>query len=74
MIRNFPKLPVTVKDNQYGYMPAKTYYYIVDADGLIYHSGDDRWRSKCLIQLWSYAYRDKTIADQHANNFNNENN
>lgn len=66
---NFPTLPVSIKSNQYGF-PCKTYYYIIDANGLIFHEGDCKWRKKCLIQLWTYAYRDKDKANKQVNYFN----
>lgn len=52
---NTPTLPLTVKSNQYSY-PCKTYYYIVDASGLIYHYSDGKWRAKSLMELWTHAY------------------
>ncbi len=47
--------------NQYGFMPAKTYYYIVDADGFIFHQ-DKKWRKKCLVEMNKYAYRTESSA------------
>lgn len=47
---------MTVKSNQYDAFPCKTYYYIED-NGYIWHHSDNRWRKKCLIQLWSYGYQ-----------------
>lgn len=61
MISETPTLPLSVKSNQYGAFPAKTYYYIVDANGLIFHQ-DKKWRSKCLIEITKYAYRTESSA------------
>lgn len=61
-----PVYPITVKGNQYGF-PGKTYYYVVDATGKIYHHSDKVWRKKYLIQLWSYGFRS---LDEVKNHFN----
>lgn len=50
-----PTLPLSIKSNQYGYSPAKTYFYIVDANNLIFHR-DKKWRKKSLIEMNKYAY------------------
>lgn len=56
-----PTLPLSIKSNQYGAFPCKTYYYITDANGLIFHQ-DKKWRSKCLIEMNKYAYRTESSA------------
>lgn len=53
---------MTVKSNQYGAFPCKTYYYIED-NGYTWHHSDNRWRKKELIQLWSYANEYKEAAE-----------
>jgi hypothetical protein len=44
-----------IKSNQYGF-PCKTYWYIVDGEGKIYHYSDKKFRKKSLKQLLTYAY------------------
>lgn len=53
-----------VKSNQYGFMPCKTYYYIVNRLGETYHYKDEKWRKKPLIQLWTYAYKTEKEANE----------
>lgn len=57
-----PTLPLSILSNQYGYSPCKTYYYIVDANGLIFHHKDKKWRKKSLIEMTTYMYREETSA------------
>jgi hypothetical protein len=61
-----PSLPLTLKGNQYGF-PCKTYYYVVDSCGLIYHHSDKVWRKKSLIELWTHGFRSIESAITHFN-------
>lgn len=54
---------MTVKSNQYDCFPAKTYYYI-EHDGYVWHHSDNRWRKKCLKQLWSHGYKSREEAEK----------
>ena len=47
---------ITVKSNQYGFRPARTYWYIVNKMEEIYHHKDKKWRKKCLKEMTTYAY------------------
>ncbi len=67
MKTNTPQLPLTVKSNQYGYSPCKTYYYITDANGLIYHHSDGKWRKRSLMELTTHYYLVEANA-QYASN------
>ena len=47
---------VFIKSNQYGFSPAKTYWYILNKIDEIYHHKDKKWRKKCLKEMTTYAY------------------
>lgn len=46
---------LSIKSNQYDF-PCKTYYYIVNGEGKIYHYSDGKFRKKCLKQARTYWY------------------
>lgn len=64
-ITTTPQLPLRIESNQYlpnGFgRPASTYYYITDANGLIFHQ-DKKWRSHPLIEMTKYIYRTESSA------------
>lgn len=57
-----PVMPLRVESNQYGW-PCRTYYYIVDANGFIFHQKDKVWRKKPLIEMTTYIYRTESSAE-----------
>jgi len=65
-IQNTPTFPLRIENNQYlpnGFgKPAASYYYIVDANGLIFHIHDKKWRSKSLIEMNKFVYRTESSA------------
>ena len=66
-----PTLPLRLVSNQYlpnGFgRPASTYYYIVDANGLIFHINDKKWRKKSLIEMNKYIYHTESGAQTSLN-------
>jgi hypothetical protein len=65
-----PVKPYSVKSNQYGAFPCKTYYYIVDATGAIFHHKDQKWRKKATIEMTNYYYHLVTAAESHLKSLN----
>jgi len=58
-VKTMPTLPLAISSNQVS--PSFTYYYIVDADGFIFHQ-DKKWRVKPLSELKKFAYRTESSA------------
>jgi hypothetical protein len=42
--------------------PAASYYYIVDAEGRIFHHHDSKWRKKALINVDKYWFHSEQDA------------
>lgn len=63
-ITDNPTLPLRVMNNQYmpgGYV--STYYYIVDANGYIFHITDKKWRKKELRDMKHWKYNTQSSAE-----------
>ena len=61
-MKKFPTIPFQIKSNQYGF-PCKTYYYITDKYGLIYHHKDKVWRKKCLMEMTTFYFKSRESAE-----------
>jgi len=54
----------SIRNNQAGFKPCFTYYYIVNEKGEIYHHKDKKWRKKGLKEITTYYFLGRAEAEK----------
>lgn len=65
----FLKADYVLRNNQYGYMPAKTYWYIKHTNGKFWHH-DGKLRNYTLAGMEKYAFKDEASAQAQLDKIN----
>jgi len=54
---------IQIRSNQYGFMPAKTYWYLFDTDNnTTFNHKKQKWQRKPSMQLWEHAVKTENQA------------
>lgn len=56
ILLSYARNGIYIKSNQYGFSPCKTYWYIINKMGEIFHHKDSKWRKKELKEITTYYF------------------